>query len=88
MNAFLPEIDDLIAKVLTDEATTEDIEELSQWLDAAPENRQYFDDLKRLWSESASALTPEYSGSAVVNTDAAWSSVKKRSNFRFDNSMS
>ena len=40
MNAFLPEIDDLIAKVLTDEATAEDKKELSQWLDAVPENRQ------------------------------------------------
>ena len=80
MNAFLPEIDDLIAKVLTDEATTEDMEELSQWLDAAPENRQYFDDLKRLWSESATALPSEYSGSVVVDTDAAWAIVQKRIN--------
>ncbi len=78
MNAFLPEIDDLIAKVLTDEATNEDKKELSQWLDAAPENRQYFDDLKRLWSESATALPPEYSGSATVDTEAAWATVKKR----------
>lgn len=78
MNAFLPEIDDLIAKVLTDEATAEDKKELSKWLDAAPENRQYFDDLKRLWSKSADALPPEYSGSVVVNTDAAWAKVQRR----------
>ena len=78
MNAFLPEIDDLIAKVLTDEATTEDKQELSQWLDDSPENRQYFDDLKRLWSKSADALPPEYSGSMAVDTNAAWSKVQKR----------
>ncbi len=78
MNAFLPEIDDLIAKVLTDEATAEDKKELSQWLDVAPENRQYFDDLKRLWSKSADALPLEYSGSVSVDTDAAWATVKKR----------
>ena len=78
MNAFLPEIDDLIAKVLTDEATAEDKKELSQWLDDAPENRQYFDDLKRLWSKSADALPPEYSGSVAVDTDAAWAMVQKR----------
>ena len=78
MNAFLPEIDDLIAKVLTDEATADDNKELNQWLDAAPENQQYFDDLKRLWSESATALPPEYSVSTSVDTDAAWATVKKR----------
>lgn len=78
MNAFLPEIDDLIAKVLTDEATTEEKQELSQWLDAAPKNRQYFDDLNRLWSKSADALPPEYSGSVIVDTDAAWATVQKR----------
>ncbi len=78
MNAFSPEIDDLIAKVLTDEATAEDKKGLSEWLDATPENRQYFDDLKRLWSKSADALPLEYSGSAAVDTNAAWARVQKR----------
>ncbi len=78
MNAFLPEIDDLIGKVLTDEATVIDKEKLSQWLDAASENRQYFDDLKQLWTKAGDALPPEYSGSMAVDTDVAWAKVQNQ----------
>jgi transmembrane sensor len=73
MKEFLPEIDDLIAKVLTDEATTKEQVELKTWLRESPENKQYFDALKRVWEESAEAATI-----LDVNADVAWAKVKKR----------
>ncbi len=81
MKEFLPEIDELIAKVLTDEATTEDAAELNQWLKESPENQRYFDDLSRIWVGSAEAIEAEYTDSDVaqsVNIDAAWGKVKGR----------
>jgi transmembrane sensor len=73
MKEFLPEIDDLIAKVLTDEATSKEQVELKTWLRESPENEQYFKDLKRVWEEAAEAAT-----NLNVNTDRAWTKVKKR----------
>ena len=73
MKEFLPEIDDLIAKVLTNEATSKEQVELKTWLRESPENEQYFDALKQVWDESAEAAT-----TLDVNTDVAWAKVKKR----------
>jgi transmembrane sensor len=83
MKEFLPEIDELIAKVLTDEATTEDKAELNQWLKESPTNQRYFDDLSRIWVDSTDAIAAEYDASEVaqtVNTDVAWRKVKQRVN--------
>ncbi len=73
MKEFLPEIDDLIAKVLTDEATTEEQVTLKTWLRESLENVQYFEALKRVWDEAAEAAP-----TLDVNTDLAWAKVKKR----------
>ena len=73
MKEFLPEIDDLIAKVLTDEATTQEQVDLKTWLRESPENAQYFEALKRVWEESAEAAP-----ALDVNTDVAWAKVQKR----------
>ena len=48
----LYEIDELIAKVLADEATADEQKAVEAWLNAAPANRKYFEDIKRIWSES------------------------------------
>ncbi len=69
----LYDIDDLIAKVLADEATADEQTAVESWLDAAPENRKYFDDLKRIWFESGDAVE-----SLAVDTDAAWERVHQR----------
>ncbi len=69
----LYEIDELIAKVLTDEATVDEQKTVNNWLDAAPENWKYFTDLKRIWSESGDAAE-----SLAVDTDAAWQKVQRR----------
>lgn len=69
----LYDIDDLIAKVLADEATADEQTAVESWLDAAPENRKYFEDLKRIWFESGDAVE-----SLTVDTDAAWQRVQQR----------
>lgn len=69
----LYEIDDLIAKVLTDEATDVEQTELNRWLAESPENQKYFADLKRIWTQSGDAVE-----TLDVDTDEAWSRVKKR----------
>ena len=73
MKEFLPEIDDLIAKVLTEEATTQEQADLKTWLRESPENAQYFEALKRVWNESAEAAP-----TLDVDSDVAWAKVKKR----------
>jgi transmembrane sensor len=69
----LYDIDELIAKVLADEATADEQKAVESWLNAAPENRKYFEDLKRIWSESSDA-----SESLAVDTEVAWQQVKRR----------
>ena len=66
-------IDDLIAKVLTDEATPTEQQELNKWLHASPTNQQYFADLKQIWAQSGDAVA-----SLNVDTDKAWAQVQKR----------
>jgi transmembrane sensor len=73
MKEFLPEIDDLIAKVLTEEASRKEQVELQTWLKESPDNAQYFEALKRIWTESAEAAP-----ALDVNTDVAWTKVKQQ----------
>jgi transmembrane sensor len=73
MKEYLPEIDDLIAKVLTDEASVAEQAEFNAWVEAAPDNRHYFDELKKVWDSSADALH-----SLDVDTDKAWAKVQQR----------
>lgn len=69
----LYEIDELIAKVLADEATHDEQKAVETWLDESPANRKYFEDIKRIWSESSDAIE-----SLAVDTDAAWQRVQQR----------
>jgi transmembrane sensor len=69
----LYEIDDLIAKVLTDEATGAEQAELNRWLAESPTHEKYFADIKQIWTQSPSALD-----TLDVDTDKAWSKVQKR----------
>jgi ferric-dicitrate binding protein FerR (iron transport regulator) len=67
------EIDDLIAKVLTDEASDEEQASLRSQLAASPELQQYFEQMKRLWDASETATEQ-----LDVNTDTAWAKVQAR----------
>ena len=67
------EIDDLIAKVLTDEATAEEQASLRAQLAASPDLQQYFEQMKKLWHASEAATEQ-----LNVNTDTAWKKVQSR----------
>ncbi len=67
------EIDDLIAKVLTDEATAEEQATLRQQLAESPDLQQYFEQMQRLWVASETATEQ-----LDVNTDKAWAQVQSR----------
>ena len=69
----LYDIDDLIAKVLTDEATAVEQTEVTRWLAESPTNQKYFADLKRIWTQSGDATD-----ALNVDTDEAWARVQKR----------
>ena len=65
------EIDDLIAKVLTNEATEKERDALRLQLAESPEMQQYFEQMQRLWVASEAATD-----ALDVNTDAAWAKVQ------------
>ena len=67
------EIDDLIAKVLTNEATEKERDALRLQLAESPEMQQYFEQMQRLWVASEAATD-----TLDVNTDAAWAKVRTR----------
>lgn len=67
------EIDDLIAKVLTNEATEKERDALRLQLAESPEMQQYFEQMQRLWVASETATE-----ALDVNTDAAWAKVQTR----------
>ncbi|MBC8034761.1 MAG: FecR domain-containing protein [Chitinophagaceae bacterium] len=58
---------DLLVKYLLDEATSEEVTEIEQWLRNSENNRIYYNQLKTIWEESRQ-LAPE----AAVNEEAAW----------------
>jgi transmembrane sensor len=67
------EIDELIAKVLTHEATDAEQESLRAQLADSPDLQQYFEQMQRLWIASETATEQ-----LDVNTDAAWAKVQTR----------
>lgn len=75
MKEFLPEIDELIAKELTNEATSEEKKQLQIWLKESVEHQTYFDELSRIWSSSEEVFTDSEAAESV-NTDMAWHKVK------------
>lgn len=75
MKEFLPEIDELIAKELTQEATSEEKKQLQAWLKESAEHQNYFDELSRIWSSSGEIFMDSKTADSV-NTDVAWHKVK------------
>jgi transmembrane sensor len=73
MKEYLPEIEELIAKVLTEEATVTEQVELKNWLTESPDNQQYYEALQTVWATSADAAP-----TLAVDTDKAWVAVRKR----------
>lgn len=72
-NTYSDNMDELLAKLLAGEATPEERAQAESWLAADPSHRASFEQLKKIWDQSA-ALEPEFD----ADTDAAWKNVKQR----------
>lgn len=71
---YVPEhIDELIAKVLTGEASHEEQMDLQQWLNESDENRQYFEQMQAILSRAAQIHEVQQ-----FDTDAAWEKVQSQ----------
>jgi ferric-dicitrate binding protein FerR (iron transport regulator) len=67
------DIDDLIGKVLCNEATPVEIREVEEWRKVSPENEKYYLDMQVIFSKAA--------GNRIkidFDTDAAWRKVKDK----------
>ena len=65
-------IDNLIARVLTQEATPEDHRLMDEWLKLSDDNRRYFEHMRTIFNEVAKL--PE----EPFDTDRAWQAVRTR----------
>jgi transmembrane sensor len=71
---YVPEhIDELIAKVLTDEASLQERAELQEWLSESSENKEYFEQMEGLMARAARIHDVEQ-----FDTDAAWQKIQPR----------
>jgi ferric-dicitrate binding protein FerR (iron transport regulator) len=76
---YIDYIDDLIAKVLAEEATVTEQAELRTWLKESDEHSHYFNDMQRIWTLSSDIFSIE-SGNPIyaVDTEGGWQAVQKR----------
>ena len=73
MNSEKYDIDDLIGKVLSNEATAEEIREVETWRLASEENRKYFSDMELIFSRAASNQVK-----IDFDADQAWRKVQRK----------
>lgn len=64
---------DLIAKVLSGRATPVEKQQLQQWIEAGPANRQEYEELARIWEESVHLATAQ-----SFDTEAGWAKLAAR----------
>ena len=67
------DIDDLIGKVLSGEATADEVHEIETWRKASPENEKYYVDMQLIFSKAATNTVK-----VEFDTDAAWRKLKKK----------
>ncbi len=79
MNNYNENTDELCAKVILGEASTQEIEELAAWRNLSPDNEAYFLQLEKAYAKSI-AVIPDLQ----VDVDAAWNKVKSRINVTSD----
>ena len=73
MNSELNDIDDLIGKVLSEEATLEEAREVETWRKASDENQKYYADMQLIFSKAASNEVK-----VDFDADEAWRKVQKK----------
>ena len=72
MNNYL-NIEDIIAKHLSQESSKEEEQLLASWLTESESNRNYIKSLEKIYNESASLKITKN-----VDTDAAWNKLKAK----------
>jgi transmembrane sensor len=73
VNSELNDIDDLIGKVLSGEATSEEVREVEAWRGASSENEKYYADLELIFSKAASNQVK-----IDFDADEAWRKVQRK----------
>jgi ferric-dicitrate binding protein FerR (iron transport regulator) len=73
MNELYKDIDALLAKMLSQEASAEEINAVEKWQAASPENQQYFKEFQWIWEKSQAANAIQ-----KVDTEAALQKVHQR----------
>ncbi len=73
MEKEINDIDDLIGKVLADEANAEEQARLKAWSEVSAENQKYIDQIKTIFEKAASNTVQ-----LNFDTDAAWKKVKNK----------
>lgn len=73
MNNEYENIDDLIGKVLSSEASSAELLSLEEWLRSDTSNQKYFDNLKAIFDRASSTVSD-----LDFDTDAAWNKVSAR----------
>ncbi len=66
-------MEDLLVKYLLEEATSQEKQEVQQWLDADPENQRHFNQFKTIWEESARIFEK-----SKVDENTAWERFQQR----------
>lgn len=66
---------DLIAKVLSGRATAVEKQQLQQWMEAEPANRQEYEELARIWEESVHLASAQ-----SFDTETGWAKLAARVN--------
>jgi transmembrane sensor len=67
------DIDDLLVKYLTGEASGEEKDYVQQWLQQGEKNRQYYDHFRLIWEESL-----QLAATTTVDEQAAWQRFQHR----------
>lgn len=65
--------DDLLVKYLVGEATPSEHQQVQEWIEAGEENRQYYEQFKKIWDGSINAISPRN-----VDEDAAFARLQYR----------
>jgi transmembrane sensor len=73
MSELYQNIDDLLAKTLSQEASAEEAAIVKKWLDASPENPQYFKEFEWMWEKSLAAKSKR-----SVDTEGALQKLHQR----------
>jgi len=66
-------MDDLIGKVLTGEATAEEVKRVQEWSSSLPENQKYFEQLQTIFNNAGGE-----SLQIPFDSDAAWQKIKSK----------